>query len=246
MQYLRWLQARTSRRPAERLPVNPVGRNAAQPEFAPYSRLTVSVEMADHEVDRTHLRWRPAIRDEQDPWVVDRPANTMEFGSLGFSWAREGRRSRLEELVLFSQRSHSPITWAVQPTSWLLEAASRRGGVFGWNELHHAVRGGLGRTCESSPGFLVTGLVTGALVAHAGEGITLVPGAEVSLLHLLAPRLRWGLRTRYGVSLRNTSDYDVRVTGWLRWDVSRRIGLQCRYRRDQERSRWIAGLSWYP
>lgn len=246
LQRLRWLSARRSRGPAERGPINGVGREVVRPGFAPYSRLTVSVDMVDWKMDRTNLHWRPAIRDELDPWVVDRPANTLELGSLGLSWAPEGNSLRLEELVLFSQRSHAPLTWVVRPTSWLLEAAIRRGGLFGSDALHHAIRGGLGRTYELWSGFLTTGLATGALVGHAGDGVTLVPGAEVSLLHLLAPRLRWGLRACYEVNPWNTSVHDARVSGWLSWDFSRRLGLQCRYRRDLEFGRWVAGLSWYP
>jgi hypothetical protein len=195
--------------------------------------------------DRVCLRWRPAIRDERDPWVVDQPANTLEFATLGVSWAPRPSQWRVEEVTLFSQRSHAPINQVVQPRSWLLETVAERGGIFGWDAFHYVARAGVGQTRRPWGGGLLTGLVTVAVVGNSGDGVTLAPGAEISLLHLLAPELRWGLRGSYEFSAWQASEAQLQLRGWLRWDLSRRLGLHCAHMTDLDLGSTTVGVSWY-
>jgi len=225
---------------------NALGRPVPAPEFHSYSKVTLAFRTIETEEPRVSLRYRPALHEQTDPWLAHRPVNTLEFGSVEISTATSGTSLRLEEVVLFAQRSLSPSDWIASRRSWLLEARVRRGGLFGEDALHSSARGGLGRTWRLSDECFIYVLLTGAVVGADGAGIAFAPGIEVGALALALPNCRLGLQLREEHDVTEWPNGDRHLQSWVRVDLSRDWGATLELTVAQSCTRAELAVCWYP
>ena len=143
---------------------NVIGTPIRPPRFHRYGKVTASRQLGgDH---RLGLRYRPGVHDSTDPWEGYRPINTMEALALEISVSAWDRLSslRVEEFVLFSQRSLSPVGPVSAKRSWLLDVVARRPST--GSELVGLVRYGSGYTREIfHSGTHIYALLGGSLVS---------------------------------------------------------------------------------
>jgi hypothetical protein len=173
---------------------------------------------------RLTLRYRAAMHDETDPWLGQRPASAMELLGLAVSTPLDRPEARLDAAVLFSQRSLAASDWTTRRGSWLLEATSRRGGLFGATAYHAELRGGLGVTVDLPASTTAWGLATLAAVGALDHGAALAPGLEAGLVAFTGSRWRLGGTWTREVDLLRRSRAADRLRLWTRLDLGPRLG----------------------
>jgi hypothetical protein len=222
-----------------------VGTEIPHPDFHGYPRASVSY-VYDPTGSRLSLRVRPALHDEADPWTAHRPVNTLDFLSVEASIGtdRDQPALRFESIVLFSQRSLNPSTPITRRQSWMLEAVTVRGGVFD-EGLHTSVRSGAGKTFSLGSWGYAYGLVTTGAVTNGAETAFAV-GSEAGILILPAPNWRLGARWLREHDAFTWSRHHQRLSGWLRYDLHRDLGLRVSVTVDPEGTRQSLGFDWYP
>lgn len=221
-----------------------LGRPIQAPRFHRYTRVSAGYVSAD----KLTLRLRPGSHDVLDSWEGHRPVNTLELLTLEVSADshRDRFRTRLEEFVLFSQRSLNPSTRLRPQASWMLEAVARREGVFAPSTMNSAMRFGLGHTKGVADGVFVFGLVTGATVTDWSEAV-LAFGFEGGTYVVASPRVRLGATWRGEQTIFGDRRRSWMVQGFARFDLNSWSGVHLAVDRSRERRTSIAlAFDWYP
>jgi hypothetical protein len=224
-----------------------LGESIPSPVFHRYTRFRLSyLDEGTTDPARVSLRYRAALHDEADPWLAHNPLNLMEFLAIEASAPINQFNVRLDELVLFSQRSLSPSDWITSRNSWMLEALARRGGLFGKDILHIEARVGFGKTFQVFPRFFAYGLVTAAGVGHCCDQAAFAPGLEVGLSWLTASRWRQGLRFTREYDVSDWSRDHQRISAWVRYDLRRSWGVNVSGDMGPLGKYVVLSLDWYP
>ena len=220
-----------------------IGVPTPAPNFHGYLRLSAGVATRETG-DRVHLRVRPALHGLADPWTGHRPVNALEF--LTFEASADARTGslRMEELVLFSQRSLTAQSWITRTPSWMLEARLERGGILG-SGLQTALRGGAG-TAAAGRGFHAYALLTTGL-SSSTEVTAPTIGFETGLLVLAGQRWRAGVGWAH-----ERKAFDLKHSGfsrselWARRDIGRNLGVRAETRWISEQAEFVLMADWYP
>ena len=229
---LRVLSARQSEVSIDISSTRTPGQPRPFPDFHAYSRLTVSTWMRANREPTLAIRYRPALHGVRDPWRGHRPVNTLEILTLTVSTAENGDYPQLEELLLFSQRSLTPMSVVRRNRSWMLEIATRRGGVLGSERLHHGLRAGLGYTYQSRDSLYLSLLANGAVLGAVDEGTRLAQGLQVGILYLASDSWRLGAQCDWQrEALGNGRTWTAGET-WIRVDSGGNWGIAVRLTAD--------------
>jgi len=226
MQYLRTLAAADTLSAGGGQSNRHLGEYVEMPVFHGYTTLAGSFSLNQEGRPSTLVRGRMALHRWIDSWRHHRPANTMEFMALSLQYCHDPGRLILDDIVLFSQRSLSPRSLLKRRRSWLLEVLGRRGGLWGNDQLHAELRGGIGTTYRLGSAAYVHGLITGAFVSDGIRRATISPGLEAGILVLGGNRWRFGGRGRYDLDpIHGRRPYAAAST-FLRHDLGLSVGLE--------------------
>ena len=220
------------------------GRSISTPQFHKYTRISGGYLHRN----KLTLRLRPGSHDAVDSWVGHRPVNTLELLAIELSTDIDGGtgQTRLEEFVLFSQRSLNPSTRLIPQASWMLEAVARRGGVFGPSALNSAMRIGMGHTKSVGDRVFVSGLLTTGTVTDWNEAVLAV-GLEGGVHVLVAPRMRLGASWRGEQSILGSRKHYWMALGFARIDITPWTGVRLIFEQDRYQRPSIGlALDWYP
>ncbi len=226
---LRLLNAQQIGSPNKQLTGNSPGYPRAFPCFHSYGKLTISSCFPQRRVSRIRIRYRPAVHGLADSWIGHRKVNTLELLTVELSIAGNLLQPRLDELVLFRQRSLAPADWITTNSSWMLEAAIKRGGLFGSGILHSCIRAGIGRTKEHADVAFIYFLMTSTLLRSSDDRLALAPGIHTGALYLVSDTWRIGVQWDwYGNVVDWRSTYDE-IDLWIHHDVGETWGMSVRY-----------------
>lgn len=234
----------SSRQPAVRSTAP--GVPIPSPRFHEYTRLTISYLVNNSEDSRVALRIRGALHDLSEPPLAHRPLNSLELLAVEASVSTEGISPRIDELILFSQRSLSPSSWLVNRNSWMLETIGRYGGLFGADAFHMEMRAGSGKTYR----FLNSGFAY-ALFTVAGTGtcckeIALAPGWETGFAWLPNGPWRAGLRWTREYDITDWKRNHERIHFFIRRDITQKWAFNLKGEAGPLGTYARFGIDWYP
>lgn len=215
------------------------------PTFPGYTRIGFFGSHSSLSQNRMGIRIRPAMRDATDPIIGQRPINNLELLTARISTNTDSLKLRVDELIIYSQRSLNPTNWIKKKTSWMLEIQGRRGGVFSPEELHLELRSGTGRTFQILPQLFTYGLITIGGVGPFGRTPTMALGAEGGISWFPYSRIRTGLRWTREADIFEWSRINQRMRGWFRYDLSRFLGLTITAENYGNGNAFDLSLDWY-
>ena len=215
------------------------------PTFPGYTRIGFFGSHSALSQNRMGIRIRPAMRDGTDPIIGQRPINNLELLTAKISTPTDSLKLRVDELILYSQRSLNPTNWIKKKTSWMLEVQGRQGGIFSLEELHLELRSGTGRTFQVLPKLFTYGLITLGGVGPFGRTPTMALGAEGGVSWFPSSRVRAGLRWTREVDIFERSRIHQRMRGWFRYDLSRVFGLTLTAENYGNGNGFDLSLDWY-
>ena len=190
----------------------------------PYGKLTAGWRLTDTG-PRVSLRYRPAMHAVADPGTGYRPINTLEL--LAVEVSRGGRSTRVDEFILFSQTSLNPIDCVSRRRSWFVEAAARRGSVFGAHPVRYGLGSGLGRTYLHGRCTYFYALGTlGVQFVHS-RAAALTPGLSMGAC-LIPSGAGWRLGTWATAETDASRPHrrSVAAGAWVRRDIGSRAGVE--------------------
>ncbi|MBT5876634.1 MAG: DUF4105 domain-containing protein [Candidatus Latescibacteria bacterium] len=239
LKLLRRLNAESMGSPLADRRRNVIGAAISPPRFHQYGKVTASGQIGgDH---RLGLRYRPGVHDLTDPWEGHRPINTMEALALEISVSAWDRPSslRLEEFVVFSQRSLSPVDAISAKRSWLLDVAVRRPSTD--SELKGSVRYGTGYAKQIlRSGVHMHALLGGSLessIARTTVAIDLQGGISA----IIGRTWSGGLETEWRGKSALSSVGHRRFVAWLHHDMPGPVGIGARAVTDRgSTSGWVS------
>jgi hypothetical protein len=225
---------------------SPLGSPIAFRPFHPYTRWTLATSLWQADESRVGLRFRPCLHGMNDPWPGFRRTNTMELLSAGVSSRTNGTAPRLEDLVLFAQRSLMPSDWLFQGWSWLLDASLRRGAPLAADAMHACVQAGLGRAVGVGRDITGYALATAACLGARSTGAAFVPGAQVGGLCLLGESWRLGAQVDWYDGPARADAAPYRCDLWVHRDLGPHHGMTLRGVASDDRRVLSAEIHWYP
>lgn len=222
------------------------GHQIPLPGFHSYPKLELAIQSYSGDKQRVHLRYRPALHGHTDPWTGHRPVNTIEILSVALSHPFRGSSTRIDEITLFSQRSIQPSTWISPQTSWLLEAATLRGGIFGPDVLNSHLKMGYGFSRELLPESCIYILGTGAIIGQFGVGQMIAPGFEAGAITYGPHHWRCGIRYFQERNLSKLTQLHERLSFWIHYDIGANWGTTYSIDIDTTQTKSVFALSWFP
>jgi hypothetical protein len=203
------------------------------PNFHSYGKLSVSWSGLPDSSSRFSVRYRPAQHEIDDPWTGYRPLETLEFLTTEVAGSADGSDVWLEEFTLFEQRSLIPQDFILSSSSWWLDISVRRGGLFGPDQLHSGVRGGIGGTRTVFDDDLYVHLLAiTAVQASQSNELTLAPGLQFGLTWLVSESWRLGMQFDWHNDVLESSRKYDEFESWIRHDLDSSWGTTVRYRSD--------------
>jgi hypothetical protein len=224
----------------------PIGVAGQFPRFHHYWQWTASCAVDPDGGSRVGLRCRPFLHAITEPWYGYRPVNTMEALALRVSSRARRWTPRLEEFVLFMQRSLRPANWPTGGYSWLLGALLRRGAPFRRDAIHGEIQLGAGRCGVPLGHVYCYVLATGSFLAARETWLTFAPGFQAGSAWLPSATWRLGVQWDRYVRLSGSFPAPGLVDAWIRRDLGPRFGATVGWRRSHDERQVHAEIAWNP